>query len=101
MKRDDVPREIEQALESVEVPKLYANSFSCALGIGDVAILLKNGNKAVGVVNMSFTIAKTLSIKLQELIAFLEAKSGNRIMISDEIGQMLRGQGDTDVSRVQ
>jgi hypothetical protein len=81
---------MQKALDDPEIPKLYANTFECALGTGDVALLLRNAHKTVGVVSLSYTVAKTLSLRLQELITFLETKSGNKIMTSGDIEKALR-----------
>ncbi len=82
--------QIDNAFTNQNVPKIYANSFMCALGSGDLALLLKNGKENVALINLSYTIAKTLSIKLNDLISHLEAKSGNRIMSTDDINKALK-----------
>ncbi len=82
-------RSMQEAFDDQDVAKVYANSFECALGTGDVALLLKNAEKTVGVVNMSYTVAKTLSIRLRELIGFLESKSGKTIMTTVEVEKAL------------
>ncbi len=78
-----------EAYESSEVPKLYANGFSSALGMGDVTILLQQGPKTVAVLNLSYTVAKTLSIKLGGLIKSLEDGTGNTIMTTDQVETLL------------
>ncbi len=84
-----VPGEIDQAVLDPDVPKIYANGFSCALGLGDVAVLLKNGPRSIGVLNMSYTTAKTLAEKLLGLVSFLEEKSGNRVLNTEEVKEVL------------
>ncbi len=90
MTKKNLPNPIQGALDNPDVPKLYANSFECALGIGDVILLLKNGEKTVGAVNLSHTVAKTLGIRLQEVIGFLEKKSGRSVMTTAEVERALR-----------
>ena len=90
MARKTPVNKIEKALEDPEVPKLYANSFECALGLGDVALLLKNGNKTVGVLNMSHTLAKTLAMRLGDLIRFLEAQSETPVMTTADVEKALK-----------
>ncbi|MDP2644200.1 MAG: hypothetical protein Q8P24_04625 [Desulfobacterales bacterium] len=85
MEQPDIRLQIESAINDPELPKVYSNSFSCALGFGDTVILFKNGSKPVALLNMSFTTAKTLAIKIQDLIARLENTSGNKIMTTGEI----------------
>ena len=81
----DINEEIKKAMMNDNVPKFYGNGFSLALGSGDITILLKNGIKEVTITNLSFTTAKTLSIKLGNAISFLENQSKNTIMTTDEI----------------
>lgn len=82
----NIPGEIDEAINNPEIPSLYSNSFSCALGQGDTVVLFKNGKKPIVTLNMSYTTAKTLAIKLQGLISHLESISGNKIMTTDDIG---------------
>lgn len=88
-KKSQFAAEIDAAQANPSITKLYANGFACALGVGDVVVLLKNGNQPILSLNMSFTIAKTLAIKLQDLIGFLEAKSGQTIMTSDDVTKLV------------
>ena len=81
---------IDDAIANPNIPKIYSNSFICALGSGDLALMLKNGKETVALINLSYTIAKTLSIKLNGLISHLEAKSGNKIMSTDDINEALK-----------
>ena len=90
MARKNPIQMMQKALDDPEIPKLYANAFECALGTGDVALVLKNADKTVGVVNMSYTVAKTLSINLHEFVKFLEAKSRTAVLTSGEVEKALR-----------
>lgn len=82
---------LEQAFGDPNIPKIYANGFDIALGTGDMVVVLKNCDKPVAVLNLSYTLAKTLSIKTQGLIRHLEKSSGNVIMTTDEITKALSG----------
>lgn len=86
-KHEDVFRD---AVQDSELPHLYFNNFINAMGAGDITIVLQQSGHVVGVLNTSFTVAKTLAQKLQELIANLEEASGNRIMTIEEIGQHIK-----------
>jgi light-regulated signal transduction histidine kinase (bacteriophytochrome) len=55
----------------------------------DIAVLFTQNGKTAGVVNMSYTVAKTLSQKVDELIKRLETKSEQTIMTTDDIGKYL------------
>lgn len=91
------PPDIEESLKDDSIPKIYMNNFQIAVGTGDVVILAQNGPKRVGVVNLSYTIAKTLSIKLQGLIRHLEKQTGNTIMTTDDINKALERSKDVTI----
>jgi hypothetical protein len=95
---DDMSKQIEQALSDPDIPKLYGNSFTLALGLGDVTILMLNGPKPVALFNLSFSMAKTLSLKLQDLIGLLESKSGQFIMTSDDVTKFLKKKEESNDS---
>jgi len=85
-----LPQKIfHEANKNQDIPKIYSNAFSCSIGTGDVVILFQRAEVPVGMVNMSYTVAKTLAIKLQGLITFLEQKSGKSIMTTDDINKYL------------
>ena len=85
-----VETEIQEAISNEKVPNLYANSFSFLLGTGDIVILFKNSFKPIATLNLSYTGAKSLAIKLNEMITYLESKTGNKIMSTDEIGEVFK-----------
>ncbi len=89
MPRIDGPAKLAKALSDRDIPKVYANNFDLALGTGDIAVILKNGQETVAVMNLSYTVAKTLSVKIQELIRVLEERLGHAVMTSDEINKCL------------
>lgn len=83
-----IPDELEMAFD-LDIPHIYCNGFSNILTLADVILLLKIHGKSVATLNMSFTLAKTLSIKLGEMIKILENKTGNVIMVTEEINKSL------------
>ena len=80
---------VNAGLES-GVPKLYFNGFVCAFGPGDLFIILERNGKPEGVLNMSFSVAKTLSSKLADLVRSLEVKTGNTIMTTEDVQKRLQ-----------
>lgn len=100
MEESAKPQEIDQsvalnqlinlALESDSVPKIYCNGFTNAVGNSDVMVVLQQNGKPAGVVNMSFTIAKTLSQSLKEIIDSIEARSKQSIMTTHEVEKWLK-----------
>lgn len=87
-------KEFDKALGDPEIQKIYANGFSNAMGIGDIVILLKNSGKPIAVLNLSYTVAKTLALKLGALISQLEDATGNTIMTTDDIKKSLSKGGN-------
>ncbi|PZV81480.1 hypothetical protein CLV31_11011 [Algoriphagus aquaeductus] len=81
---------INLALESESIPKIYCNGFTNAVGNSDVMLVLQQNGKPAGVVNMSFTIAKTLSQSLKEIIDSIEQKSNQSIMTTYEVEKFLK-----------
>jgi hypothetical protein len=73
-----------------DVPRLYFSGFVCALGSGDVVIILERNGKPEAVLNTSFSVAKTLALRLADLVKNLEAKTGNTIMTTDDIQKGLQ-----------
>jgi len=80
---------LRKAMEA-GVPQIYANGFVTMMGSGDVAIVLEKVGQPQAIINMSFTCAKTLSVKIGQLIASLEERSKRDIMITDDIEAMFR-----------
>ncbi len=99
--KKDVNKALKEAFDNPDIPKLYTNSFSLALGAGDLAILLSVADKDIGVLNLSYTTAKTLAIKIQQLISLLEEKSGQTIMTTDDINELLLGGGNQNANLQQ
>lgn len=66
------------------IPKIYANGFITGVTHGDVVILLQRNGQSVTMLNMSFTVAKTLAQKLAESITALEARTKTTIMTTEE-----------------
>jgi len=93
---NELQNEIEAALANDDVPTLYFNGFINSLGTGDVLIILKRANRPVAKLHASYTLAKTLAEKLGQLIATLEAKSGNTIMTTDDVTRVMSELGDSN-----
>ncbi len=77
--------QLKESLESPDIQRIYANGFINAVGNGDVVIVLKNNDKPIATLNLSYTVAKTLSKKLGTTISLLEKNTGNSIMTTDQI----------------
>ncbi len=81
---------INLALESDTVPKIYCNGFTNAVGNSDIMIVMQQNGKPSAIVNVSFSVAKTLSQSLKEIIDTLEKNSKQKIMTTHEVEKFLK-----------
>jgi hypothetical protein len=80
----DLNKELRDAEES-GCPTIYFNGYANILGTGDVLMMLHRNGKPTAVLNASYTVAKSLSISLSEIVRTLETRSGNAIMTTKEV----------------
>ena len=86
------PQRLQAALESAL--SIYFNGFVNMAGIGDVVTVLERNGEPVAILNMSFTVAKTLSIALGMVIARLEEQSGREMLTTADIEKIFGAQGE-------
>jgi len=88
----DTDKVLNAALDDPSVPKVYTNSFGVGLTNADVFILFqKFGPRPVAVVNLSYTLAKTLAQRLGALVAEFEANIGKQdILTTDRIDEAVQ-----------
>ena len=76
---------VQEAVKNTNIPQLYCNGFALqASGLDTLMVLERNG-LPVATLNMSFSSAKTLAQKLNELIDAIEKRTGRSIMTDEEI----------------
>jgi len=83
----DAVERLNAALAS-EVPVVYFNGFACLLTTGDVAVVLERNNRPVGLLNMSFTTAKSLSIALGGTVSGLEARTDRDMLTAFDLERL-------------
>ena len=88
--QEEIERLFQTAVQNVQVPKIYANGFANAVGQGDTITVLQQNGVPVAVLNLSFTVAKTLAEKLGEVIMKLEKDTDNTIMTTDQCASALQ-----------
>lgn len=76
---------------------LYSNAFQIGIGVADITVLLSLNGKPNGVLNLSFTTAKTLSVMLAQSIASIEATTGQEIMTTQRIEEALKANSGVPV----
>lgn len=87
---------IRQALNSKDLPKFYVNGFVNFYGPSDVGVLLKANDQPVALLNMSYTVAKSLSQKLIGMIEDFERQTGREIMTTDFIEKKMGSGGENE-----
>ena len=89
-KQDNIlEKRINKALDA-ELPNIYFNGFVTQLTQGDVLIILEKNTKPVAILNASYTVAKTLSIKLNEIVQKFEAKMGIQLVTTDDVDRKVK-----------
>ena len=86
---DNEPTTEEQLARARPVPSFYFNGFQIGLSNADVGLLAMLDNQPVLKLNMSYTTAKTLFVKLAEVMGTLEKSTGREIMTTDDAGKGL------------
>lgn len=81
---------VKFAFESEDVPKQYFNGFSNTVGPGDIIMTLFKNGKPFIVLNTSYTVAKSLSQGLLNIIKNLEKNTNNEIMTINYISQKMK-----------
>lgn len=90
----------QSADEAVERAKkagaqnLYFNGFTTGLTNGDVYVVALIHNEPVAVLDMSYTVAKTLAVSLSQIIAAIEERAGRDIMTTKDIERIFQESGE-------
>src|SRR5664279_1609004 len=81
---------VQAALGDASVPKLYANGFAVGLTNADVVIAFQLQGKPAAILNLSFTLAKTLAQRLSGVVSELEAKLDTKLVTTDKIDETFK-----------
>ena len=84
---DDTKARVERSRDP-NVPKLYVNGFINTLGTSDIMTILERNGEPIAVLNMSYTVAKTLATSLGEIVARLEELSGRDMLTTKQLESM-------------
>lgn len=87
---DPNPENHVQAAFTAGVPQLYFNGLVNVMSNGDVMTVLERNGAPIAVLNMSFTMAKSLSVALGQMVAQLEQMSGREIMTTLDIAKFAK-----------
>ena len=78
------------ATSNPSIPKIYANGFTVGLTNADVAVVLQLSGQPVAILNISFTLAKTLAQKVGGVVSALEEAINQNLVTTDEMSEALR-----------
>ena len=94
---DEKPTSIDQEQQDriaraidAGVPQIYFNGFVNTISIGDVLTILERNGKPVVVLNMSYTIAKTLAVALGQIISQFESGVERNMLTTHDVEKALR-----------
>lgn len=83
---------VKAALDDPTVPKLYANGFTVGFNNADAFVMFTrfDAEHPVALVNLSYTLAKTLAQRLTRLVSDLESRVGQEILTTDRVDEKAR-----------
>lgn len=91
---ENIPPDRQQpffrAIHDENLPRFYANGFLFGVGNGDLTVVFQRNGNSEMVVNLSLNIAKSLAIKIGNVINDIENGSKSNILISEEIDAALQ-----------
>jgi hypothetical protein len=73
------------ALNDSSLPRIYANGFAAGLGNADLMVVFQLAGKPVAILNVSYTLAKTLAQKLGGLVTQFESAIGQELVTTDKV----------------
>ncbi len=83
---------IDGAMKNPNIPHLYTNAVALAASNGDYCLVVLQNGQPTATLNMSFTVAKSLSVALGQMISNLELIMGQEIMTMDRIAIAMNSQ---------
>ncbi len=76
---------VSAAFSDPNIRKIYANSFAGGVSTADVFVILFSSNTPQAVVQLSYTVAKTMGQELMRIVGELEKQTGQTILTIPEI----------------
>jgi hypothetical protein len=90
---------IAKALDA-GVPQIYFNAFVNGISSCDVISILERNGKPVAILNMSYTLAKTISVSLGQIISQFEAGVERPMLTTQDVDTALeRARRAADVAK--
>ena len=86
--QEDVRRKFETVMKDPNVPKIYVNNLQSGYNNTDFILLLESNSRPSAILNLSYTLAKTLVQTIGSNIAELEAQLGHSIHSMEEMDRL-------------
>lgn len=86
---DENKERIARAFDA-DIPNIYFNGFLNSISSGDIISILERNGKPVAVLNMSYTVAKTLALSLGQLISQFESGTDRTMLTTHDVERMLQ-----------
>ena len=81
---------IEEVMASEQIINIYGNAFICFNTNADMGIIIQKNNKAIAIINLSYSTAKTLGEKLTNMVRDFEKTTDHTIMTINIIDEKLK-----------
>jgi hypothetical protein len=81
-------QKFEKVMNDPNVPQIYVNNLQSGYNNTDFILLLESNGRPSAVLNMSYTLAKTLVETIGNNITDLEAKLGHSIRSMEEMDRL-------------
>jgi len=88
-KKSKPKNDVITTMKSGDIDSIYFNEFAVGVTKNDIFILLRRNGKEEAVLNASHITAKTLAIALNEAIANYEKETNQKIIVSEDTGQLI------------
>ena len=89
-KSEEMVANVKSILADKDIPNFYTNGFAVTLGLGDLICVLQRNEQPVAVMNISYTVAKTLALTLTRVIHDLEKKTKHEFMTIQNVREGLK-----------
>ena len=94
----DARQRFQAAFNSSEVPKIYANAFVSGFSNSDFVVMLECNSAPVGVLNLSYALAKALARDILASVADIEKGTGEHILTIEDMNEFRR---NTETNQAQ
>ena len=87
---------VMDTMKSDDLSNIYFNEFGVGISKNDILIILGRNGKQEAILNASHITAKSLANALGKAITEFELKTKQKILISEEIEQLMENDTDED-----